>query len=490
MARLRSLVAAGWVIATIAGPVADVPAAIAAGARDARTSAVIDATGVTDVTADVQALLDRTPDGGVVQLEREGDYRVEGTLVLEERHDLRIEGNGARIFATSTADRTRSHLKIVGGSDLVVHDLEIHGANPHAGLGDQAHVADLEAQHGIALEGVIDVELDRVYIHDTYGDNVYVSRHEGDRRWSERVWIHDSTFARTGRQGIAVVAARDVVIERNWITHMRRAAIDLEPTTQSWGADNIHILENLIGPGRLLFVAAAGAGPVNWVVIARNTLQGRDLGVWVVPPEGNRRQRFWVVDNTSDTPSSVPTLRFTRSDGVIVHNNRQPIGGRGKAFVKAVDSCDVAITGNNIAPGKVALEGRSRKCNFILPVEPPEPPRVAGRDQEQVVEGSPPTEPTTGSAPPTSTAPSSAAPTTAPAPGSPSSTSPTPQSQPSTEAVAATPNQAESGGVSIPVVALAMVLSAAAGAGATAALNVRQARHSAVRRRSLPQRKP
>jgi Right handed beta helix region len=473
MARLRSLVAAGWVVTTIAGPVAVALAATAGGARDVHTPSVIDATGGTDVTADLQALMDRTPDGGVVELERDGDYRVEGTLVLVERHDLRIEGNGARIFATSTADRTRSHLKIDGGSDLVVHDLEIHGANPHGGLGDQAHVADLEAQHGIALEGVTDVELNRVYIHDTYGDNVYVSRHEGDRRWSERVWIHDSTFARTGRQGIAVVAARDVVIERNWLTHMRRAAIDLEPTAQSWGADNIHILDNLVGPGRLLFVAAAGAGPVNWVVIARNTLQARDLGVWVVPPEGDRRQRFWLVDNTSDTPSSVPTLRFTRSDGVIVHGNTQPISGRGKAFVKAVDSCDVAITGNDIAPGKFTLEGQSRKCNFILPVEPPEPPRLAGRDPKRV-EGAPPTEPTTGSALRTSTAPTTAAPTTAS--GSPTSEAPTSETQPSTETLAATPNATEGRGVSITVVVLAMVLAAAAGAGATAVFNARRKR--------------
>jgi Right handed beta helix region len=460
MARLRSLVAAGWVIATIAGPVADVPAATAAGARDARTSAVIDATGATDVTADVQALLDRTPDGGVVQLEREGDYRVEGTLVVEERHDLRIEGNGARIFATSTADRTRSHLKIVGGSDLVVHDLEIHGANPHAGLGDQAHVADLEAQHGIALEGVIDVELDRVYIHDTYGDNVYVSRHEGDRRWSERVWIHDSTFARTGRQGIAVVAARDVVIERNWITHMRRAAIDLEPTTQSWGADNIHILENLVGPGRLLFVAAAGAGPVNWVVIARNTLQGRDLGVWVVPPEGDRRQRFWVVDNTSDILAVKQPLQFTRTDGVIVRGNRQPVDER-YALVESTDSCDVAITKNDIAPGTRVMVGQSRDCNFILPVDPPEPPQVAGRGQPAPTPPPPTTAPTT-TASTTSTAPPTIPPTSA----APTQTTAPP---PGTQLAASATRGGD--GVAGPVVVLAMVLAALAGAGGVLAFN-------------------
>ncbi len=464
MARLRTLVAAGWVmVLTIAGSAVIEPAATAPAAT-AQDAGSIDATGASDATADLQALFDRTPDGGVVQLQAGADYRLEGTLVLEERHNLRIEGNGARIFATPVAVRSHSQLRIVGGSDVAVRNLEIEGANPHAGR-ERGYVAAFEAQHGISLEGVTDVELDRVHIHDTYGDHVYVSRHEEDRRWSERVWIHDSTFERTGRQGIAVVAARDVVIERNTMTDMARATIDLEPTTASWGADNVHIIDNEIGPGRLLFVAAGGGGPVNRVVIARNTLRGRDLSFRVVPPEGQRRQRFWVVDNTSDTPISEPPVEFTRVDGAIVHGNRQPISGP-EALVKVHDSCDVAVTNNNTAPGTLALEGRSRQCNFILPVEPPEPPLVAGRGQPPVT-----APPTTAPPPPPSTAPATTTTTTPPTSARGSTTDAGP---PGTQLAASETRGGD--GVAGPVVVLAMVLSAVAGAGGALVLSAWRAR--------------
>jgi hypothetical protein len=475
MARLRTLVAAGWVVVTIAGPVTGAPSLTARGTADAGVvsgAGAIDATGATDVTADLQALIDRTPDGGVVELERDGDYRVDGTLVVDERHELRIEGNGARIFATTTGDFSRSHLRITGGSDLIVRDIEIEGANPHAGLDDRGYVPELEGQHGIRVEGVTDLELVGVHVHATYGDLVLVSRHEEDRRWSERVWIHDSTFERSGRQGITVGAGRDIVIERNRLTDMRRATVDLEPTAKSWGADNVHILDNQVGPGRLLFVAAAGDGPVNRVVIARNTLRGRPLTFYMFAEDGARRQRAWVVDNTSDAPITAPPLRFTRVDGVVVHGNRQPIDEAG-VFVRSTDSCDVSISANDTAPGARLLEGRTRECNFILPVEPPSPPPVAGRGQS-TAPAPQDTSPPTTSAGSSTTAPSTAAP-----PGTTSSTGTS--SPPTTQAAApgtqlAAAERRGGDGVAGPVVILAMALSAAAGAGAAAAVNARRGR--------------
>jgi hypothetical protein len=438
MSHLRTLVVTAYGVATIAGLVG--PASAVTGQGAAPTP---DPTGQADATAGLQALIDGTLDGGVVRLARGGDYRVEGTLVLEDRHDLTIAGNGARIFATTTGDPDRSQIRIVGGSGLDVRNVEIEGANPQAGVGEGAYQRRLESQHGIRLDGVTDAELDRVHVHDTYGDLVYVSRNEDDRRWTEQVWIHDSTFDHSGRQGIAVVAGRDVVIERNRITETARAGVDLEPNSPSWGADNIHILDNEVGPGRLLFVAAGGRGPVNRVIIARNTLRGRQLKFWVIAPEGTRRQWFWVVDNTSDTTAPAAPLEFTRSDGVIVHGNRQPIEA-GEALVKSVDSCDVAVTGNDTAPGTRALEGRSRECNFLLPVEPPEPPPVAGRNDRAAA--------TAGDAITTTSA------------GTPQGSQ------------LAAPDSGGGDGVAAPVVALAMGLSAAAGAGAALAFSARRGR--------------
>ncbi len=241
MARLRVLVAAGWVVAALAGSVAVAPGATAQAVGE------IDATGAADVTAELQALFDRTPDGDVVRLVAGGAYRVEGTIVLRDRHDLVIDGNGARIFATTTGAPDRCQIKIHGGSGLKVRNLEIQGANPYAGLDERAYDPELEFQHGLALEGVTDVEVDRVNIHDTYGDHIFIGRLVDGRRVTERVWIHDSSFARSGRQGIAIIDGRDVVIERNQLTDMRRATVDLEPV-EGLAVENIHIIDNEVGP--------------------------------------------------------------------------------------------------------------------------------------------------------------------------------------------------------------------------------------------------
>ena len=467
MSHLRTLVVAAWGLVTIAGAAAAVPAE--------PTLGVADATGTVDATADLQALIDRTPDGGTVHLEEGGNYRVEGTLRLVNRHNLRIEGNGARIFATTVGHLHRRHISIVNGSGLVVRNLEIHGANPYAGLDDRAYVEGLVGQYGVALEGATDVELDNLNVHDVYGDFVYVSRNEA-RRWTEGVWIHDSTFARSGRQGITVVAGRDVVIERNTITDARRASIDLEPNSPSWGAENIHIIDNQIGPGRLLFVAAGGLGPVNRVVIARNTLRDHMLNFWVIPPPGDRRKEFWVVDNTGDIDARRPPLQFTRVDGVVVAGNTQPVTKLDEALVQATDSCGMMVGENNFGPGTLPLASSGRPCDFKLPLAPPEPPAVAGRGQEPaapdvevtVTPTSPPTTATTTTAAPTTTA------TTAP---------PTSQTPPSTTRLAASTDARGGDGVAVPVVVLAMVLSAAAGAGAAVAVTGRRGRRSAARHR-------
>jgi hypothetical protein len=441
MRRLRTLVVACWVVVVaIAGSGA--PTSLAA-ASDAAATA-IDASGVNDVTAALQALIDRTPDGGVVQLQADGAYRVEGTLIVEERHRLRIEGNGARIFATTVGDGSRSHLRIIGGSDLVLRNLEIRGANPHAGTDGSAYVPDLEAQHGVRIEGAIDIELDRVRVSDVHGDFVYMGKHLEDDRWTERVWIHDSTFARSGRQGISVTGGRDIVIEHNTITDVRMATIDLEPHP-SFGAENIHIIENRFGPVRLISIAATGGGRVDTVVVARNTLRGQALRLIANPPDGTRRQRYWIVGNTSDTPANRTPLRFADIDGIVVTGNRQAVAGAGEALVELIHTCGVSIGGNDMKPGTLPFTGEGQPCAFSLPLAPPAAPMVAGRGQERpAAPPSPPASPTTA----TTANPTSEPPSTQAATREPTTSPPTTDASPSTiesAAASATRNRDENG---------------------------------------------
>jgi hypothetical protein len=403
MRRLRTVVVAYLVVVALAGPAT--PASVAVGQE--AVPGGIDATGASDVTAALQALIDRTPDGGVVQLDAGGAYRMEGTLVMEERHRLRIEGNGARIFATTIGDGSRSHLRIIGGSDLAVRNLEIRGANPHAGIEGDAYVPALEGQHGIRIEGATDVELDGVRVSDVHGDFVYLGRHLEDDRWTERVWIHDSTFARSGRQGISVTGGRDIVIEHNTITDVRMATIDLEPHP-SFGAENIHVIENRFGPVRLISIAATGGGRVDTVVVARNTLRGQALRLIANPPDGTRRQRYWIVDNTSDTPANRTPIRFADIDGIVVTGNRQAVASAGEALVELIHTCGVSIGGNDMKPGTLPFTGVGEPCAFRLPLAPPAAPMVAGRGQERPAAApSPPASPTsTTTAAPTTGAPS------------------------------------------------------------------------------------
>jgi Right handed beta helix region len=460
MARLRTFVAAGWVVVTIAGSAAAV--ADAAPPAPAQDVGAIDATGATDVTAELQALFDRTPNGGVVRLARDGDYRVEGTIWLNDRHDLLIDGNGARIFATTTGEPGRNQIQIRGGSWLEFRNLEIQGANPHAGL--DGHVPELEFQAAITIAGGTDIEMDRVNIHDTYGDHIFIDRlkEKGDRD-AVGVWIHDSTFARSGRQGIAVIDGRDIVIERNRFTDMARGTVDLEPLG-ALAVENVHIIDNHVGPGRLLFVPMAGEAPVNRVVIARNTLRGRVLSVSAKTPEGQRRQQFWVVDNTSDAPATGPSVEFFRVDGAVVHGNRQPITKQGEALVTTTDTCDVVVTDNNPAPGTQQLEGDNRACGRSISLAPPEPPAVAGRGQKERA-----ALPAAG--PPATAAPTTAAPSTAPttqAPPESSTTAPATSTAPTLSTLTAA-TESPDDGVAVPVVILAMVLSALAGVAGTLA---------------------
>jgi Right handed beta helix region len=461
MVRLRTLVAAGWVVATIAGSTA-----VGAGAEpvaSAQDVGAIDATGATDVTAELQALFDRTPNGGIVRLARDGDYRVEGTIMLNDRHNLLIDGNGARIFATTTGEPGRNQIQIRGGSWIEIRNLEIQGAHPHGGL--DGYVPELEFQAAITIAGVTDIELDRVNIHDTYGDNIFIDRlkEKGDRD-TVGVWIHDSTFARTGRQGIAVIDGRDIVIERNRFVDMARGTVDLEPLGEL-AVENVHIIDNHVGPGQLLFVPMAGGAPVNRVVIARNTLRGRVLSVSAKTPEGQRRRQFWVVDNTSDAPATGPPVEFFRVDGAVVHGNRQPITRQGEALVMTADTCDVVVADNNAAPGTRQLEGDNRACGRSISLAPPAPPAVAGRGQAER------TSPPPAASPPATATPTTAAPSTTSstqAPPASSTTAPASSTAPTLSALTVD-TESPDDGVATPVVILAVVLLALVGVGGTLA---------------------
>jgi hypothetical protein len=218
-------------------------------------------------------------------------------------------------------------------------------------MDDRAYVSPLEAQHGFAIHGATDIELDHVSASDVYGDFVYVGADE--EVWSRDIHIHDSHFERNGRQGIAVTKGQGVLIERNYIGDTRRATFDLEPNAIGGGALDIVIRENEIGEGRLLFLAAGGVGRNVSFTVENNTLH-RPMSIVVETFPGYRRGPIRVVGNTSDQGMGSPKpggLEFERVDGLVIRDNYQPMQAwRDQAFVMVCESTGVDIRDNDV-PG-------------------------------------------------------------------------------------------------------------------------------------------
>jgi hypothetical protein len=347
---------------------AGAPSTAAAVARPVRVPATIDATGSTDVSGRLARFLAAVPDGATIVFPARARYRVEQSLVLQNRHHLTIVGNGATIFATSRAPAHRSQWDVIDSSDITFRNITVVGANKAGGPSEVAYVRKLEDQHGFRLEAVHGVELDHVSVTDVFGDFVYIGRDQ-QRRSSDHLWVHDSTFARNGRQGISVTSAVGVVIERNRIADTRRAVIDLEPNARSWKVSDVFVLDNAIGPGRLDFIASHGRGPVDDVMISRNVLTGHTMTIDVLPPVKQRRANWVVSSNTSDVPIHHRAMRFAAIDGLLVQANRAPLSGAGAVVLTA--TCGARTIGNDFGSGTIVRRGPS--CTAPLRIPNPAP---------------------------------------------------------------------------------------------------------------------
>ncbi len=332
--RRRSGVAPILVVVVVATVALVAPSGPVGAAR--RTEMVPD--GVAhDCSVDVTKRLGRwiagVPDGSTIEFARDGCYRVDGSLVVEDRSDLTFEGNGATLRADTPGDRGRRHLWFVGGENLVVRDLTVRGANPHAGATLQAYDEEKAFQHAFTFSGVTGARLEHVQAYDTYGDFVYIGEggkdDQGNRRWSSDITVTDSTFARSGRQGIAITSGEHITIEHNTITDVARSMFDLEANSPEGGALDVLVQDNVTGAAVNFWLANKGGGKVHDVRFVGNRMKARTGGLVFIfaPKDRGYRGPFLFKDNT-----------------LLVGNTVNDEGSKGAFFLSQVK--DVTIEGN------------------------------------------------------------------------------------------------------------------------------------------------
>jgi hypothetical protein len=304
--------------------------------------ASIDDTGAQDVTDPLNAFLATLAPGTTAQFERGARYRIEGVLLVFKKSDITIDGNGATFFASTNGKdakppragfrhhwpRRRQQWDVRNSSAITLRDFTIDGANPSAGPTPAAYVPALEGQAGIGISRTNGIVIDSVRITDTYGDFIWITGQ------TKNVTIHNSTFARSGRQGIAVVSGSNIVIEDNDIRDVALSVFDLEPLGKNL-AQNVRIRDNVVGEYRNLLLAAGGGGPgVNDIWLESNRVTA-DNGIQVFAGHLRQQRRGYHILNNVGTGVATPTsgtgrpglFQFLNLDGVEIRGNVQQLAG-------------------------------------------------------------------------------------------------------------------------------------------------------------------
>ncbi len=329
----------------------------------------IDRTGASDVTGPLNAFFAGLAPGTTVMFPSRGRYRVEGVLFLLDRHDLTIEGNGSTVFALTDGSggappragyrsawpRRREHWHIRKSTNVTLRDLTVQGANPNAGATPAAYVPALEGQAGVAISRSSNIVLDSMRIQDTYGDFVWITGA------SSNVTIRRGTFLRSGRQGIAIVNAHDVVVEDNDIRDVARSVFDLEPIGRA-RAEHVRLQANRVGSYTNFLLAAVGGGPgVNDVWLQGNRVDGGN-GVSVAAGFTRQLRRgVHILDNVGTGTARPPSgaaqpglIQLTNLDGVEIQRNTQAVGGVPAISLDRV--CNLMVADNSFPGASTALQ--------------------------------------------------------------------------------------------------------------------------------------
>ena len=310
-----------------------------------------------DVTHDLLHWIDGASDGSTLTFGKNACYRIDGTLLVDHRHDLTFDGNGATLKAGTDGDRDRVHLLFLGGGGITIRDLTVKGANAKAGPTDAAYRPDRAFQHAFAFRGTDGVHLDHVAASALYGDFVYIGDDTETHEWSHDVTVEDSHFDGSGRQGISVTAGDHITIEHNVIRNVARSMFDLEPNSDGGGAKDITIAHNTTGRAKNFWIGSKGSSDdINHITVRDNVMQQPTGGlIWVYGVLPDYRGPFTISGNTFRTTGAVNdeeskgAFFFARCNGVDISGNRVYLpSGASMPVVEVRDSKNVDFASDNV----------------------------------------------------------------------------------------------------------------------------------------------
>jgi Right handed beta helix region len=314
---------------------------------------VIDQTGTTDVTSEINTWLATLVNGTTAIFRSGATYRVEGTLLLSGKTNVTLDGNGCTIEAQTLAGttgnpQTRKHMEFRSCINLAIKNFTINGMLPTGwGSAANSYDEDYEGQHGISVYGCTGVDVSYNTVDMVRGDLFYFGRYAGLP--STDIWMHNNTGSGCGRQGVSLTDCIDVLIEDNTIEETARSTFDLEPLSAGTVVQNVMIRDNAIGPGRLNFLAAGGTYETSNITIRNNTLTTKALTFSIneSPISTTRWSNWWIHNNTSDAPENNTPFKALNVDTISVVGNTQACKATAVAGVLATSCSGVSVHDNN-----------------------------------------------------------------------------------------------------------------------------------------------
>ncbi|WP_222192754.1 right-handed parallel beta-helix repeat-containing protein [Modestobacter italicus] len=179
-----------------------------------------------DVTDELNRWLAGVPDGSELRFARDGCYRVDGSLRLEERSDLVVSGAGATFRATTrvpTRTTERAQWRLDLGAGITLRDMTLVGVNPEVRFDE-----DQEFDHNLFIRGTSDVLIENVHGRNAHGDFISVAHGADGETIPTGITIRDVSADTIGRMGIACVACDRMSVTGSVLNGVALHAFDLE----------------------------------------------------------------------------------------------------------------------------------------------------------------------------------------------------------------------------------------------------------------------
>jgi hypothetical protein len=311
----------------------------------------------TTVDGAVNAWLASVPAGAVARFAHDGCYAQNGSFTVTDRKDLVIDGNGSTFKAVTPGTVSRVNWDVVDDSAIVLENMTIVGANPHAGIPD-ATSPDNYAQHGIEFASTQGGTVDNVSISDTYGDFLE-ARGATPQVPSRNILVENCHFDRSGRQGLGLTNVDGFTFTHSYLGDVPQAGIDVEPNGSTEYGYDITISDDTFGNTHFALFNTSGlstAGYVGDITITGNVMVGKlsyhnetcQPTVKVQPSGDQVLSGYTVTGNSFEGYGS--WLDWTRVDTSLISGNTVHFENgecRVPAGITLTDCNGIKVTGNS-----------------------------------------------------------------------------------------------------------------------------------------------